>query len=128
MIVIGSRSGPRGDTPQDGRHIRVVIADDTYLVREALEEVPPLAEGMEVARPCPDRDSLLRAIEEDAPDVVLTDIRMPPTGTDEGIQVARELRAPHPEIGVVVLSQFADPEYVLALLESGSGGRAYLLK
>jgi DNA-binding NarL/FixJ family response regulator len=81
-----------------------------------------------VARACADRDSLLRAIEEDEPDVVLTDIRMPPTGTDEGIQVARELRTTHPEIGVVVLSQFADPEYVLALLESGSGGRAYLLK
>jgi DNA-binding NarL/FixJ family response regulator len=71
---------------------------------------------------------LVRAIEEEEPDVVVTDIRMPPTGTDEGIQVARELRTTHPEIGVVVLSQFADPEYVLALLESGSGGRAYLLK
>jgi DNA-binding NarL/FixJ family response regulator len=115
MIVIGSRTGPRGDRLQEGRRIRVVIADDTYLVREALEQILTLAEGIEVARACTDRDSLLRAIEEDEPDVVLTDIRMPPTGTDEGIRV-------------VVLSQFADPEYVLALLESGSGGRAYLLK
>jgi len=97
-------------------------------VREALEQILTHAEGIDVARACADRDSLLRAIEEDEPDVVLTDIRMPPTGTDEGIQVARELRTTHPEIGVVVLSQFADPEYVLALLESGSGGRAYLLK
>src|SRR6476661_1214686 len=128
MIVIGSRAGPRGEQLQDRGRIRVVIADDTYLVREALEQILTLAEGIEVARACTDRDSLLRAIEEDEPDVVLTDIRMPPTGTDEGIQVARELRTTHPEIGVVVLSQFADPEYVLALLESGSGGRAYLLK
>jgi DNA-binding NarL/FixJ family response regulator len=73
-------------------------------------------------------DELLAAVADQTPDAVLTDIRMPPTGTDEGIQVARELRTTHPEIGVVVLSQFADPEYVLALLESGSGGRAYLLK
>ena len=128
MIVIGSRAGPRDERLQDGRRIRVVIADDTYLVREALEQILTHAEGIELARSCTDRDSLLRAIEEDEPDVVLTDIRMPPTGTDEGIQVARELRTTHPEIGVVVLSQFADPEYVLALLESGSGGRAYLLK
>ena len=126
--MIGSRTGPRSERLQEGRRIRVVIADDTYLVREALEQILNLAEGIEVARACNDRDSLLRAIEEDEPDVVLTDIRMPPTGTDEGIQVARELRTTHPEIGVVVLSQFADPEYVLALLESGSGGRAYLLK
>jgi DNA-binding NarL/FixJ family response regulator len=128
MIVIGVRAGPRGDGPHEGRRIRVVIADDTYLVREALEQILAHVEGIEVARTCIDRDSLVRAIEEDEPDVVLTDIRMPPTGTDEGIQVARELRTTHPEVGVVVLSQFADPEYVLALLESGSGGRAYLLK
>jgi DNA-binding NarL/FixJ family response regulator len=105
-----------------------VIADDTYLVREALQQILSHADGIEVARSCADRDSLLRAIEEERPDVVLTDIRMPPTGTDEGIQVARELRTSHPEIGVVVLSQFADPGYVLALLETGSAGRAYLLK
>ncbi|HET7052257.1 MAG TPA: response regulator transcription factor [Solirubrobacteraceae bacterium] len=128
MIVIGSRAGRRGDGPQEGERIRVVIADDTYLVREALEQILTHAAGIDLARTCTDRDSLLRAIEEEEPDVVLTDIRMPPTGTDEGIQVARELRTTHPEIGVVVLSQFADPEYVLALLESGSGGRAYLLK
>lgn len=128
MIVIGVRAGSRGDGLQEGRRIRVVIADDTYLMREALEQILAHAEGIEVARTCTDRDSLVRAIEEDEPDVVLTDIRMPPTGTDEGIQVARQLRTTHPEIGVVVLSQFADPEYVLALLESGSAGRAYLLK
>lgn len=126
--MIGARAGPRGEELQDGARIRVVIADDTYLVREALEQILTHAEGIDVARTCTDRDSLVRAIEEELPDVVLTDIRMPPTGTDEGVQVARELRTTHPEIGVVVLSQFADPDYVLALLESGSGGRAYLLK
>ena len=128
MIVIGSRAGPRGDGLKDAARIRVVIADDTYLVREALEQILAQAEGIDMARSCDDRDSLVRAIEEERPDVVVTDIRMPPTGTDEGIQVARELRTSHPEIGVVVLSQFADPGYVLALLESGSAGRAYLLK
>jgi DNA-binding NarL/FixJ family response regulator len=128
MIVIGSPAGLGGGGLQDGARIRVVIADDTYLVREALEQILAHAEGIEVARSCDDRDSLLRAIDEEKPDVVLTDIRMPPTGTDEGIQVARELRTSHPDIGVVVLSQFADPGYVLALLESGSAGRAYLLK
>ena len=128
MIMIGARAGRRGDGPQDGARVRVVIGEDSYLVREALEQILTHADGIDVARCCADRDSLLRAIEEEHPDVVLTDIRMPPTGTEEGIQVARQLRTTHPEIGVVVLSQFADPGYVLALLESGTAGRAYLLK
>jgi DNA-binding NarL/FixJ family response regulator len=106
----------------------VVIAEDAYLVREALLQILARADGIEVVRACQDRDSLLRAISEERPDAILTDIRMPPTGTDEGIQVARTLRQTDPEIGVVVLSQFADASYVLALLESGSAGRAYLLK
>ena len=108
--------------------IRVVIADDTYLVRQALEQILSRIDGLEVVASCGDRDSLLAAIEAELPDAVLTDIRMPPTGTDEGIRVARELRNTHPEIGVVVLSQFADPDYALALLDGGSRGRAYLLK
>jgi DNA-binding NarL/FixJ family response regulator len=128
MIVTGSPGGARREGIQGGKLIRVVIADDTYLVREALEQILAKFKGIEVARSCADRDSLLLAIEEERPNVVLTDIRMPPTGTDEGIQVARDLRVTHPEIGVVVLSQFTDPGYVLALLESGSAGRAYLLK
>jgi len=86
------------------------------------------ADQIDVVGSYGDRDSLIAAIERERPDVVLTDIRMPPTGTDEGIQVARALRSSHPHIGVVVLSQFADPSYVLAMLESGSDGRAYLLK
>src|SRR4051812_2063794 len=83
---------------------------------------------VQVVRSCVDRDSLLRAIEEEEPDAVVTDIRMPPSETDEGIEVAHQLRESHPGIGVVVLSQFAEPRYPLALLESGSHGRAYLLK
>ena len=110
------------------RRIRVVIADDAYLMREALERIMGVLEGIELVGFCSDRDSLLEAIELERPDAILTDIRMPPTGTDEGIQVARTLHETHPEIGVVVLSQFVDPSYVLGLLESGSARRAYLLK
>jgi DNA-binding NarL/FixJ family response regulator len=77
---------------------------------------------------CRDRDSLLLAVDAQRPDVVVTDIRMPPTETDEGVQVAARLRESHPQIGVVVLSQFAEPRYGLALLEHGSDRRAYLLK
>lgn len=97
-------------------------------MRRALQSVVSGLAGVELAGFYADRDSLLTAIDRDRPDVVLTDIRMPPTGTDEGIQVARMLQQTHPEIGVVVLSQFVDPGYVLALLESGSARRAYLLK
>src|SRR5687767_5833868 len=111
-----------------GEAIRVVLADDSYLVREALDHVLSGAEGIEVVASCRDRDSLRRAIEEERPDVVVTDIRMPPSDTDEGLQIAASLRRTHPGIGVVVLSQYADARYGLALLDDGSDGRAYLLK
>ncbi|MBV9002731.1 MAG: response regulator transcription factor, partial [Solirubrobacterales bacterium] len=97
-------------------------------MREALEHVMEHAEQIEVVRYVEDRDSLLAAVAEEHPDAVLTDIRMPPTGTNEGIQVAHELRISDPDVGVVVLSKFADATYALELLESGSAGRAYLLK
>jgi DNA-binding NarL/FixJ family response regulator len=105
-----------------------VLADDNYLVREAVSHVLADASGIETLAVCGDRDTLLQAVAEHEPDVVVTDIRMPPSGDDEGIIVARLLRETHPDIGVVVLSQFADPSYGLALLESGSDRRAYLLK
>jgi DNA-binding NarL/FixJ family response regulator len=108
--------------------IRVVVAEDNYLVREAVTRLLDADPDIEVAGVCEDFDGLLATVESDTPDVVLTDIRMPPTGTDEGIQVARALRMSDPDIGVVVLSQFADPSYVLAFLDSGSARRAYLLK
>jgi len=99
-----------------------------FLMREALKSIIADLPGIEVIGFYGDRDSLLAAIDREQPDVVLTDIRMPPTGTDEGIQVARELRGKHPETGLVVLSQFVDASYVLGLLEEGSARRAYLLK
>jgi DNA-binding NarL/FixJ family response regulator len=108
--------------------IRVVVADDSYLVREALTHVLAAADGIELVAACHDRDSLFAAIEAERPEVVVTDIRMPPSDTDEGLQVAATLRRTRPEIGVVVLSQFSEPRYGLALLEDGSDGRAYLLK
>lgn len=109
--------------------IRVILADDSYLAREGIEQVLRAAStAIEVVSTCDDLDSLLAAIETERPDVVVTDIRMPPTNTDEGIRVAAQLRDTYPEIGIVVLSQHDDPAYALALLESGSEGRAYLLK
>jgi len=77
---------------------------------------------------CIDYPSLLKAVQEESPDVVVTDIRMPPTGTDEGIRAANELRSLYPSLGVVVLSQYSEPAYALRFLENGSKGRAYLLK
>jgi len=108
--------------------VRVVIADDSFLVREGLEQVLAGQPSIEVVGSYADLPSLLEAIEADPPDVVLTDIRMPPSQTDEGIRVAALLRESHPEVGVIVLSQYAEPVYALALFESGSDGRAYLLK
>ena len=108
--------------------IRVVLGEDSYIVREGVRRLLATADGIDVEAACEDLDSLLREVEDRRPDVVVTDIRMPPTQTDEGIQLAARLRAERPEIGVVVLSHFAEPEYLLALLDSGSDGRAYLLK
>lgn len=119
---------PSGDTAQPRNPIRLLIGEDMFLMREALQSVVDGLPGLEVVGFHGDRDSLLAAIDREQPDAVLTDIRMPPSGTDEGIQVARALRDSHPDIGVVVLSQFVDASYVLALLESGSARRAYLLK
>jgi DNA-binding NarL/FixJ family response regulator len=108
--------------------LRVVLADDSFLVREALAHVLGAAEDIDVVAICADRDELVAAIEAVRPDVVLTDIRMPPGDDDEGVRVASELRETHPGIGVVVLSQYLEPRYALDLLEKGSDGRAYLLK
>jgi DNA-binding NarL/FixJ family response regulator len=108
--------------------IRVVLADDHYLVREGVRRLLATEPDLEVVAACADLDSLLAAVETEKPDVVVTDIRMPPSGVDEGIQAAARLREEHPEVGVVVLSQYAQPSYALALLEGGTAGRAYLLK
>jgi DNA-binding NarL/FixJ family response regulator len=108
--------------------IRVVVADDHVLVREGLLRLIESQPDLEIAGVAGDFDALVDLVREVHPDVVVTDIRMPPTGTDEGIRVAIRLRQTDPEIGVVVLSQFASPSYALGLLEGGSQGRAYLLK
>ncbi len=108
--------------------IRVVLADDHYLVREGVRRLLESHSDVEVVGACDDLDSLLAAVDEQRPDVVVTDIRMPPTGVDEGIRAAEQLRDTHPDVGVVVLSQYAEPSYALALLEAGTSRRAYLLK
>ena len=108
--------------------LRLVIAEDHLLVREGVRRLLEADPDLEVAAVCGDLDSLFAAVEAEQPDVVVTDIRMPPGNSDEGIQAAERLRTSNPEVGVVVLSQYATPSYALALLESGSARRSYLLK
>lgn len=108
--------------------LRVVVAEDNLLVREGLVTLLDHQPELTVTGSCGSYDELITTVEAEAPDVVITDIRMPPTGTDEGIRAALALRDSHPGTGVVVLSQYVDPAYALALLERGSEGRAYLLK
>jgi DNA-binding NarL/FixJ family response regulator len=108
--------------------IRVVLGEDSFLAREAIEGVLQRTDGIELVAACSDLDSLRATIDETLPDVVVTDIRMPPDNSDEGIRLAAELRSKHPEIGVVVLSQYAEPLYATVLLEEGSERRAYVLK
>ncbi|MBN8866464.1 MAG: response regulator transcription factor [Solirubrobacterales bacterium] len=108
--------------------LRVALAEDSYLVREGLEQLLGASPEVEVVASCVDRDSLLAAVDSVDPDVVLTDIRMPPDNEDAGIQISSRLRESHPELGVVVVSQYAEPGLVLRLFDGGSDGRAYLLK
>jgi DNA-binding NarL/FixJ family response regulator len=108
--------------------IRLVIADDHLLVREGVRRLLEGEPDIEIAAVCGDLDSLFAAVEAEHPDVVVTDIRMPPDNADEGVRAAERLRTTDPDVGVVVLSQYATPSYALALLEGGSAGRSYLLK
>ena len=108
--------------------LRLVIADDHLLVREGVRRLLETDSDLEVAAVCGDLESLIAAVETEHPDVVVTDIRMPPGNSDEGIQAAQRLRTTHPDVGVVVLSQYATPSYALAILEGGSARRSYLLK
>ena len=105
-----------------------MLAEDNYLVREGVGRLIGLEDDLEVVASCADYNSLLEAVESQTPEVVVTDIRMPPTGSDEGIRAANELRGRYPNMGVVVLSQYSEPAYALRFLENGSRGRAYLLK
>jgi DNA-binding NarL/FixJ family response regulator len=108
--------------------LRVVLAEDNFLVREGVRRLLEGDDGIDVVATCADLPSLRAAVDALRPDVLVTDIRMPPTGTDEGIRAAGELRGSHPELGVVVLSQYDEPEYAVALLARGAAARAYLLK
>jgi DNA-binding NarL/FixJ family response regulator len=129
VIESASDGGPSEYTTTPvGRPLRVVVADDSYLMREAITHVLAAEPGFVIVATCEDGESLLAAVHAEEPDVVLTDIRMPPSGDDEGIAVANRLRDSHPNVGVVVVSQYTDPRYGVALLEHGSERRAYLLK
>jgi DNA-binding NarL/FixJ family response regulator len=108
--------------------LRVVFAEDNYLVRQGVTSLLTEVDDIDVVAVATDLASLLRAVAESSPDVVLTDIRMPPTNTNEGIQAARQIRSRHPGVGVVVLSQYVEEDYVFELLANGVAGLGYLLK
>jgi DNA-binding NarL/FixJ family response regulator len=108
--------------------LRVVFAEDNYLVREGTAALLEAEGSVELVAAVGTMDDLLAAVEDHAPEAVLTDIRMPPTNTTEGIQAARTIKAEHPGIGVVVLSQYADEDYAYELLKDGASGLGYLLK
>ena len=108
--------------------IRIVLADDNYLILEGMTAVLEAATEVDVVATAETRDAARREVEEQRPDVLVTDIRMPPTNVDEGITLAAELHETHPTVGVVILSAYADPRYALTLFDSGFEGRAYLLK
>jgi DNA-binding NarL/FixJ family response regulator len=112
----------------DARVLRIVFAEDNYLVREGTVALLTDVGGVEVAGTAATFDELLEAVDTVGPQAVLTDIRMPPTGTDEGIRAAKRIRAEHPDVGVVVLSQFVEEEYAYDLLKDGAEGLGYLLK
>ena len=108
--------------------LRLVIAEDNLLVREGLVSIVATADDLETVAACSSLDELYQAVDRELPDVVITDIRMPPTHRDEGIQAARRFRTTHPHLGVVVLSQFVEPAYALALFDDGTRARGYMLK
>jgi DNA-binding NarL/FixJ family response regulator len=108
--------------------VRVIVAEDSYVIREFLTTALSGAPEIELVAVCTNGKELQKAIETWDSDVVLTDIRMPPSGAEEGVRIAARLRDTHPQVGVVVLSQYAEPAYAISLLEQGTGGRAYLLK
>jgi DNA-binding NarL/FixJ family response regulator len=105
-----------------------VLAEDSYLMREGMVRLIETDPDIEVVATSDGLESLMTAVNRHRPDVVVTDIRMPPTHTDEGLQAAEALRDTHPGLGVVLLSQYDEPEYAVKLLVRGAAGRAYLLK
>lgn len=118
----------RGQLHSLAMTLRVVVAEDSVLMREGITAVLALQDDLEVVAVCGNLPELTAAVAEHTPDVVITDIRMPPTQTDEGIRAAGQFRVEYPDMGVVVLSQYVEPDYAVHLFEHGSSGRAYLLK
>src|SRR5687767_14506602 len=112
--------------PSNGhrRQLKVIAADDSFLIREALQRMLAGSQALKLAAMCSDGDELLAAVEKHHPDVVLTDMRMPPSGDREGLRVASELRASYPDVGVVILTQHDEPRYGRALIQDGAAGRA----
>jgi DNA-binding NarL/FixJ family response regulator len=108
--------------------LRVVFADDNYLVRKGVSALLAEVDGIDLVDTATDPHSLIKSVDENSPDAVLTDIRMPPTHTNEGIEAAKRIRAEHPGIGVVVLSQYVEEDYAFELLADGVAGMGYLLK
>ena len=127
MVVEGYAETEGVTRVDEPKTIRVVAADDFYLIREALELALEAAAEIDLVAVCSDGKELTKAIAASHPEVVVTDIRMPPSG-EEGIEIANALRDTNPDIGVVVLSQYSEPAYALSLLDRGSARRAYLLK
>jgi adenylate cyclase len=119
---------PGGEQPGQDVGISVFLADDNLIVREGVRALLSLEPDLTVVGTAADYDGLVAGASEAAPQVVVTDIRMPPSFQREGIDAAHEIRKRHPGTGIVVLSQFDDPEYAISLLEQGAAGYAYLLK
>jgi DNA-binding NarL/FixJ family response regulator len=120
-----SRSAPE---ERDGMEIRVLVAEDEYLAREGIARALDMVGDVRIVATCPDLESARATVAESAPDVVLADIRMPPNQSDEGLQLAADLRREHPRVAVLLLSQHADPLYAMELFDQGSDRRGYLLK
>ncbi len=127
-MTLEAESAARPRSAAGGAPLRIVLADDTYLVREAVKHLLAGHPGVAVVAECEDAAGVEPAIDAQRADVLITDIRMPPSDEDEGIRLAMRLRDSHPAVGVVVLSTYAEVTYALRLFEGGSDGRAYLLK
>jgi DNA-binding NarL/FixJ family response regulator len=108
--------------------ISILIAEDSLLMRDSVQRALSTDPDVTVVGAAEDYDSAVALVDKHQPSVVITDIRMPPTSTDEGIRLARWIRSAHPGLGVIVLSQYAEPRYAAGLLEDGTAGRGYLLK
>lgn len=126
--AVGGLRRTGAELPDEAGPIRVAIAEDSYVIREFLTTTLSSTPEVDLVAVCTNGKELATAIDTWDPDVVLTDIRMPPSGAEEGVRIAARLRESHPRIGVVVLSQYAEPAYAIGLLRDGTGGRAYLLK